>query len=165
MSSCSRHRSSHLSLYFVLLLGGLLMVVIGCGPDYKARAIVKGKVTSGKQALTTGTVTFYGPHEIISSAPINEDGTYEMNDAPIGDCKVTVKVSAPPGGPKTGKSSWEKAAGGIVSKDPTGENPGIAIMGKIPSKVVKIQDKFANPDSSGLTYKVEKGEHVYNIEL
>ena len=38
-------------------------------------------------------------------------------------------------------------------------------MGKIPSKVVKIQDKFANPDSSGLTYKVEKGEHVYNIEL
>jgi hypothetical protein len=152
----------------VSLLGGLLTIVVGCGPDYKARAVVKGKVTSGKQALTTGTVTFYGPHDIISSAPINEDGTYEMNDAPIGECKVTVKVNPVPGsgfGPKTAKGSWEKAAGGLVSKDPTGENPGIAIMGKIPAKVVKIQDKFANPDSSGLTYKVEKGEHVYNIDL
>ena len=124
MSSCSRHRSSRRSLYFVLLLGGLLMVVIGCGPDYKARAIVKGKVTSGKQALTTGTVTFYGPHEIISSAPINEDGTYEMNDAPIGDCKVTVKVSAPPGGPKTGKSCMGEGGRRHCVEGPYGREPG-----------------------------------------
>ena len=93
-----------------------------------------------------------------------------MKDAPIGECKVTV-VGQPGArrrdlGPRAGTAaSWEKAAGGIVSKDPTGQNPGIAIMSKVPSKVVRIPDKFAKPESSGLTYKVEKGEHVFNIEL
>jgi hypothetical protein len=159
----------HRFLFSGLLLGALCAIVIGCGPDYKARAVVKGKVTMGKQALTAGTVTFFGPYDIVSSAVIEEDGTYVMSDAPIGDCKVTVKVNAPPGGfgggPKSGMPQWAKIAGADESKDPSGSGSAIPVLGKIPKKVIRIPDKFEKTETSGLTYKVEAGEHVYNIEL
>jgi len=160
----TRHRFA-----FCGLLGTLFAIVIGCAPDYKARAVVKGKVTMGKQALTSGTVTFFGPYNITTSAVIEEDGTYVMSDAPIGDVKVTVKVNVPPpgvGGPggKGGIPAWAKMAG-EDSKDPTGATPGIPVLGKIPKKIVRIPDKFEKTETSGLTYKVEPGEHVYNIEL
>jgi hypothetical protein len=152
-----------------LLLGALFAVVIGCGPDYKARAVVKGKVTMGKQPLTAGTVTFFGPYNITTTAQIEEDGSYVMNDAPIGEVKVTVKVNAPPGGVgpggKGGMPAWAKIAGADESKDPSGGGGAIPVLGKIPKKIVRIPDKFEKTETSGLTYKVEAGEHVYNIEL
>jgi hypothetical protein len=148
------------------LLAFGLAALAGCGPDYKARAVVKGKVTSGKKPLTTGTVMFYGPNNITSTAVIDENGDYVMNDAPIGECTITVTVTAPPGmgpGPKGGQQVWKKVGG--ESKDPTGELPSIPIMSKIPSNVVRIDAKYSKPDTSGLKYNVEKGEHTHNIEL
>lgn len=150
-----------------LLLSGLL-VLAGCGPDYKARAVVKGKVTRGKTPLTTGTVMFYGANGITSSASIGENGEYAMNDAPIGEVTITVTVNLPPGsgpGPKGEMDRWKKVAGGMESKDPEGNNPGIAIMSKVPKNVVRVDDKYSKPDTSGLKFKVEKGEQTHNIDL
>jgi hypothetical protein len=167
----SSPRANHARYRFfvgVCLAFSLLTLVIGCGPDYKARAVVKGKVTMAKKPLTSGTVMFYGPNNITSSAIIDENGDYAMNDAPIGDVTITVVVNAPPGmgaGPKGVAAEWKKVAGVGESKDPTGENPGIAIMSKLPTNVVRIDAKYGKPESSGLKYKVEKGEHTHNIEL
>jgi hypothetical protein len=155
-------------LVFGLLLCGLLALA-GCGPDYKARGTVKGKVTTGKQLLTTGTVVFHNSNGITSTAHIDTEGNYTMNDAPVGDVRITVTVNVPPPmmskkiGPFAGPAG--KAVKGMESKDPEGVNPGIAIMGKMPDKIVRIDDKYSNPDTSGLTYKVERGEHTYDIEL
>jgi hypothetical protein len=144
------------------------LVALGCGPDYKTRAVVKGKVTMGGQPLTAGTVTFYGPHNIVSSASIQEDGSYEIKDAPIGDVKVSVKVNAPTaqaGPSKGGIPAWARQASKFEPKDANASGASIPLLSKIPEKVVRIPDKFGDPENSGLTYKVEKGEHVWDIKL
>jgi hypothetical protein len=149
---------------FAAILLGCIALVVGCGPDYKARAVVKGKVTSNRVSLTSGTVTFHGANGMVGTADIKEDGSYTCNDAPLGDVTITVAVSVPTnmGGPV--KKNWEKIAG-AGSKDPEGNSPGIAIMGSIPSKFVRIDEKYSKPETSGLKYTVEKGENTKNIEL
>lgn len=152
-----------------LLMLGALALSSGCGPDYKARATVKGKVTFANKPLTTGTVMFYGKNNLTGSATIDKNGNYVMTDAPLGEVKVTVYVPpAPvggtkrmkmlgPGGPKGDKK-------GMKSVDPeTGKS--ISIMGDMPDEIVPIPEKFSKVESSGLTYTVQKGEQEYNIPL
>jgi len=77
----------------------LLLLASGCGPDYKARGAVKGKVTTGKKPLTTGTVMFVNKEGMSASAGIDTQGNYEMKDAPLGECTVTVVVPTLPNDP------------------------------------------------------------------
>jgi hypothetical protein len=149
-----------------LLFLGLFALAAGCTPSYKARATVKGKVTFAGKALTTGSVMFYGKNNITGSASIDKDGNYVMNDAPLGDVTITVSAPVPPpeaimrrGGPR-GKAGKE-------SKSVNPENPSqsIPLMPAMPSRFVPIPEKYAKPETSGLTYKVEKGEQTHDITL
>ncbi len=144
----------------------VLCLAGGCGPDYKARGVVKGKVTYNKKALTSGTVMFYAAsNNITSSAFIDGEGNYVMNDAPLGEVKITVTVtSLPPGKPM--KYGPGKAASEGESKDPTGTvSESIPIMSKMPSSILRIDEKFSKPETSGLSFTVEKGEQTHNLEL
>lgn len=148
-------------------LGVGLLALVGCGPDLKTRGVVKGKVTKGKTPLTTGSVTFWGPYNITSTAVIDENGDYVMNDAPIGEVTITVAVNAPMGmgpGPKDQTEKMKKIAG-EGSKDPEGNHPQMTIMPKTPKNVVRIDEKYSKPESSGLKFTVQKGEQTHNIEL
>jgi hypothetical protein len=150
-----------------LLLLGFLAISVGCGPNYKARATVKGKVTFAGKALTIGNVTFHGKDNLMGSASIDKDGNYVMNDAPLGEVTITVTVPPPPPGgigmfkrgpaAKTGKDA--------KSVDPEGSGKTISVMGAMPSQVVSISEKYASVETSGLTYTVEKGEHTHDIPL
>ncbi len=158
MLSQSVGRYSSIALWVVVVCA-----VGGCGPDYKARGTVKGKVTYNKKALTSGTVMFYGAsNNITSSAVIDTEGNYVMNDAPLGEVKITVTVTAlPPGKPM----KYGPAAEG-ESKDPSGTVPdSIPIMSKMPSSILRIDEKYSKPDTSGLSFTVEKGEQTHNLEL
>src|SRR5262245_51037409 len=123
--------SRHSTCACGLLLVGLLIVSVGCGPNYKARAKVTGKVTFAGKPLTAGTVMFFGKDNLTGSATIDKHGMYAMNDAPIGEVKITVTVPRPPEGGlgmmKAGPGV--RAAKGAKSVNP--ENPGqsISIMG------------------------------------
>ena len=156
------------SFFGGLLFAGLTTLVFGCGPDYKARASVKGKVTMGRKHLTSGTVVFHNKNGVTSTSPIDPQGNYVMKDAPIGDCIITVTVPGLPSDPSVRarmKSGGKDPSGKeIGSQNPDG-GPGIALMPEMPKEIVRIQDKFGKPETSGLTYKVEKGEHIYDIEL
>jgi len=165
-SPSASHCFSRLSVGVCLALF-LLPLVSGCGPDYKSRAVVKGKVTIGKKALTTGTVMFYGKNGVTASAPIDTQGHYEMKDAPLGDCQITVTVTALPMDPTvkarlSGKGSGPKMP---EMKNPEESSPDLPSAPTVPKEVVRIPDKFAKPETSGLQYKVEKGEHTHDIEL
>jgi hypothetical protein len=143
-----------------------LVFATGCGPDYKARGVVRGKVTTGKKALTTGTVMFYGPNGITASASIRPDGTYEMPDAPLGECQVTVTVSGLPNDPSVRarlKGKGPAMPGGPVNPEDSGPPP--PPLAEIPKEVVPIDTKYSNPETSGLKFTVKKGEQTYNIEL
>jgi hypothetical protein len=149
-----RHSARACGGFLVL---GLLILSAGCGPNYKARATVKGKVTLGDKNLTTGTVMFYGKDNLTGSAAIGTDGTYVMNDAPLGDVKVTVSVShLPPMGLKHLKDA---------PKGPVMPGETAPTAGKMPSHVVPIPEKYSKVDTSGLTYEVKRGEHEFNIPL
>lgn len=152
-----------------------VLVAVGCGPDYKARGEVKGKVTAGGKPLTAGSVMFHGPDNMTASATIDTDGTYTMPDAPVGECQVTVSVPAMPTDPTikarmTGKGKAPKMPEGprppegVKMSDGLDEPPPMAA--KIPTEIVPVDEKYAKPESSGLKFTVEKGGHqTYNIEL
>jgi hypothetical protein len=153
-----------------LLLSGLLALAVGCGPNYKARANVKGKVTIGKKHLTAGTVVFYGKDlNMTGSATIDKHGNYVMNDAPLGDVKITVTVpQPPPGGTARMKMLGGPAKKGlkdVKSVDPNDPSRSISIMGDMPKEVVSIPDKYSKVETSGLTYTVTRGEHTHDIPL
>jgi len=148
-----------------LLVLGWLILSVGCGPNYKARGTVKGKVTFANTPLTTGSVTFHGKDNITGSATIDKEGNYVMNDAPLGDVKITVTVPKMPAG---GIGKWK----GVPKSDkdgkpiePGGSGKSIPIMGDMPSRIVPIPEKYASPDTSGLTYTVAKGEQTHNLSL
>jgi hypothetical protein len=146
-----------------LLLLGLLLLLTGCGPNIKARATVKGKVTFAGVPLSTGSVMFHGKNNFLGSASIDKDGNYVMNDAPLGEVKITVTVSKlPPGGIERMKYGPVKDG---KSVDPEGSGRNIPIMGTMPSRYVPISDKYASVETSGLTYTVQKGEHTHDITL
>jgi hypothetical protein len=146
-----------------LLLSGLLVLALGCGPNYKARGIVKGKVTIAGKPLTTGSVMFIGKNTLTASATI-KDGEYSMPDAPLGDVVIRVSVPKPP---PSGLAKMRLPPGTKETKsvDPEGSGKSISIMGEVPANIVPIPDKYGNEATSGLTYTVVKGEQTHNIDL
>ena len=150
-----------------LLSCGLLLCAAGCGPDYKARGVVKGRVTTGKKPLTTGTVMFANKDGITSSAHIDTEGNYEMKDAPLGECTVTVTVEALPMDPSIRARLKGGGKGPKLPevKNPEDTSPTLPSAPKVPKEVVLIDSKYSKPETSGLTTKVEKGEQTYNIDL
>jgi hypothetical protein len=143
-----------------------MLLPTGCGPDFKSRGVVRGKVTVGKKPLTTGVVMFYAKSGVTASASIDPDGNYEMNDAPLGECLVTVTVQALPSDPmvrarlKSGSMKFPEGP-----KDPTKESPDLPSAPRVPKEVVPIDIKYSSPGNSGLSFTVKKGEQTYNIEL
>ncbi len=141
----------------LVLLFGLLAVAVGCGTNYKARGTVKGKVTISGKNLTVGTVMFYGKDNLTGSAPIGSDGTYVINDAPLGDVKITVTVpTVPPGG----FSHLKGAPAGPVMPGENNPKPTT-----IPTTVVPIPQKYGNVETSGLTFTVQRGEQTNDLNL
>lgn len=155
-----------------LLLGGLLacgavLLLAGCGPDYKARGGVKGRVTANKRPLTTGTVLFTNKEGITGTAHINIDGTYELQDAPVGECKVTVTVPTLPMDPSV--RARLKGGGPKVPEMKAPEGSGITDLPSaptVPKEIIPIDAKYSNPETSGLTFTVEKGAtKTFDIDL
>lgn len=159
----SRHL---LRLGIGLFLVVLLAPAIGCGPNYKARAVVKGKISFGGKHLTAGNIMFYGPNGLFSSASIDKNGNYVMNDAPLGSVVIAIKVPEMTQG-AMGMMGRGPGSGGKGSQSVNPENPSqkMGVMTDMPTHVVPIPAKYANEGTSGLTYTVEKGEHTHDIDL
>jgi hypothetical protein len=151
----------------LLLLVGLLSASAGCSPGYKSRGTVKGQVTISGKPLYVGTVTFVTDDNRSGSATIDQNGNYVMGDAPVGDVKVTVTVPKVGGmaGMMGGKPARPKSPVGEM-KDPNNPSQGGPAAAPVdPSKIVPIPDKYSTVETSGLTYKVEKGEQTFDIKL
>ena len=146
-----------------ILFAILICATPGCSPGMRERATVKGRVTFAGGAVPGATVAFTTSDNRNGVAITNEKGEYEMKDAPLGECTVT--VSAP-------KVSQEMRMMGNKFKMP--EPPKGMSMPEQPDnttpkldfkKVRPVPDKYEKPDSSPLKYTVEKGEHNYDIPL
>jgi len=145
-----------------LLLLGLMALSVGCSTNTKARGTVKGKVTFSGTPLPSGTVAFYGANNTLGSASIEKDGTYAIPDAPLGQVRISVTVPKPP--PPGMMGPGMAASKSIKSVDPE-SGKSISLVPSEQTKIVPIPEKYASPDSSGLTFTVEKGEQTHDIKL
>jgi hypothetical protein len=148
----------------LFLSSALLACSVGCGA--KERAVVKGKVTIGTKTLTAGNVIFWGADNMTATAVIDKHGNYAMNDAPVGEVKITVTVPPiPPGGlEKVQNMMKHPGLKGIKSVDPE-SGKSISIVGDMPATIVPIPDRYGNVSTSNLTYTVQRGEQSYDIPL
>jgi hypothetical protein len=141
------------------------VVLAGCGAPQ--RATVKGKVTLGDKPLPVGNVMFTTKDNLTGTSVIDKDGNYAINDAPIGDVKISVSVpTLPPGGLEMMRRM--KNNPGVKetqSVDPNDSSKRIGIMGDIPENIVPIPDKYKDAATSGLTYTVKGGEQTFDIKL
>jgi hypothetical protein len=143
------------SRFGVVLLAALLGT--GCGGG---KGEVSGTVTYQGKPLPLGTVTFMGTdNQSVGAAAITE-GKYAMAKVPAGPVKIIVAV--PPYSEDPRPRRQRKHFG----KEPPKDVP--ASQAAPPPKFAPrfvIPEKYANPDQSGLTYTVQPGNQMHNIEL
>jgi hypothetical protein len=121
------------------------LALLGCG---RSVTEVSGTVRFKNQTLSSGSVTFVGQDGESSSSAIAENGSYRIENAPIGPVRIAV-ASHPRVPPPLGKSPGQAAALREDPKDGT----------------VKIPKKYENHETSGLDYTVERGSNTINIDL
>jgi hypothetical protein len=127
--------------------GWVACCMAGCGVKVPPTGEVFGKVMYNGKPVTAGTVKFFpeaGGEPVGTSLGI--DGTYRATGIPVGRSKVAIET--------------------LSFKHMTAPPPGIArqITGGRPVYVA-IPAKYEQPDTSGLTVEVEKGEKPFDIPL
>jgi hypothetical protein len=139
---CSSKGSLGLVTNFLLFL---TLPLMGCGPDVTE---VSGKVTFKDRPLSSGSVIFVRQDGESSSSAIAPDGSYLIENAPIGPVKIAVASHplVPPG--------LMKSPGQAVDR-----------RGDPKDGTVKIPKKYEDHETSGLAYTVERGSHTFNIDL
>lgn len=153
------------------LLSAVLLLLSGCG---SSSGTVSGKVTYKGNPVPGGRVVFYGPNDYIGASPIDADGSYIIAKVPAGQpMQITVDTSTAPGAPSPGKGA--RSEGKAKQQSPTGQMKNIPdlpeaaknnpIYGGGSNRYVKIPDKYADKDKSGLSYTTTRGKQTKDIPL
>src|SRR5262245_33536608 len=108
MHPTSRLKAAGLALPFV---GPCAVAGGSSGAEPKAR--IKGKVKFFDKNLTAGSVTFMTEDGRVGTGIIDFDGNYEVTNAPVGECKILVKVPQVPPATKMGKKFNTKPPPGM----------------------------------------------------
>ncbi len=162
-----------------LLALGAVSLPVGCG---SAKGHVSGKVTlADGKPLPGGNIIFY-PQQGSNTAPIiatiKEDGTYDAPNVPVGPAKVAVNnadlnpntdESITPSGAKS--AAAENMPAFVKKKMPEMGPPKEAMkqmpQGGKPKPVgtyVPIDSKYAKPETSPLTYDVQRGDQTFDVK-
>ncbi len=152
------------SMLLVLLLGTVGWMGCGGGAPYSGTAI-KGKIAvAGKGPLTGGTIQFVSvaDSKAMSGGQIKPDGTYELADVPLGECKVVIdnshlnpnKGSAAVRTPGMGGGKAPAAATAKMGAAPAGLQIPTAGSNPADAKFVAIDSSFASVDGTPLRHKV-----------
>jgi hypothetical protein len=142
------------------LLLGLLTGTIGCKKSLHSTTHeeVSGKVLFNGKPLPGGRVTFAAIEGgFASTRPIDEKGNYKI-DAPIGD--VLISVDNRMFLPRDAKKQARQQA--VHPKRPAAQ---AEEEGPSKGRYVPIPERYANCDTSGLTYTVKPGPQTHDIEL
>jgi hypothetical protein len=155
------------------LVGLLLIGLIGCGPSRVPTAKLSGTVTLDGKKIMTGQVRAVAEDgKYATTADINDDGEYLIQNAPVGPVKIAVAVmesaSLPTVPPemkdkedeffknffKDQKDKVKIATGADLKKQAARQE-----------SVRKLPKKYADHKASGLTATVESGGTTYDIKL
>jgi len=164
---------------FGLVLLWAASIAIGCGGATTAK--VTGTVKYKGEGLPSGTINFIGTEgTVLGSGQIQDDGSYTVEAAPIGECKITVvtEASQPPEG--KGPLSLDKPNKQLKEapkdndKHPDAKDERERQMKKVKDgapglsgqkRVVPAPSKYRSPESTPLKYTVKHSKNVYDFEL
>lgn len=128
---------------FAILAGCLGLFAAGCGGGQTAT--VAGTVKYRNTPLTAGSVTIQVPGKRPATGPISADGTYRVENAPVGNATISVQTPLP-------------AA-------PAAANAGPVPGGAAVVKVVPIPKRFADPEKSNLSAVIASGGQQHHITI
>jgi hypothetical protein len=129
----------------------LLLLATGCS----GRGDVAGKVSLDGKPLPAGTIIFQSGKRAVS-ADI-KDGEYTATGVPAGDVKVAVETGSI-------KAKAEMLGAGVKM---TGKEAGPQAQKakELLAKYLHIPERYADPNKSGLTAKVNSGSNQKNFDL
>ena len=133
------------SLRSLALVGACftLAALAGCGGN-STKAALTGKVTYHDAPVTGGTLTLTPAAGLPFPISIKYDGTFDIDDAPVGLMKVTINTDN-----VATTTSGNKMPGGMPP--PKDMKMQEVDNSKMPKKVV-IPAKYKSADTSGLTW-------------
>ena len=141
--------------------GALLVLLVplgtsGCGGS----GTVSGTVSYNGKPLKGGNVLFVSPEgKRSTSATIQEDGSYTAPNIPAGPVTVCVETESLNPAGKEPARHYGPPPGAHAPAGLEQPNPNTAKL------YVRIPEKYATPDQSGLTYTVKSGQQKYDIDL
>ena len=142
-----------------------LLTVAGCTKNPNAPAQISGVVKYKGQPLPGGTLVFHDSEGKAYSAPIQQDGKYDLTDVPVGEMKVTVETeSLNPANTQPTYGGQRAAKMGMADYNPPGAPPRPGTEEK-KAQYVKIPEKYNNVNSSGLTATLKKGKNSKDFDL
>ncbi len=139
------------SLAYCLLV--TISFVHGCARSNSGAGNLSGKLTLGERPIRAGRVYIISKDgKRATSAEVQDDGSYAIADAPIGDVKISFQ-------PPENVQLTEKVA--INTKV-----PGLkAISATAARSVVGIPSHYLNHETSGITFNVKEGDNIFDIKL
>jgi hypothetical protein len=160
------------------LLGLVALLAAGCGRTGR----VTGTVTYENKPLAFGRIIFNSGDSRPNGVGNIVDGNYEVTDAPLGECKVTVETVMPnmpnlpgmpgmpggmpgmPGGIPPGKGAKDRdaARNKILEKD----NPEMAdLAAQMREKFVEIPGNYTDAQQTPLSHNVTRGSSQASFTL
>jgi hypothetical protein len=140
--------------WIVFLTPVLALGVGGCGAS---KGTVSGKVYYQDAPLKGGTVTFVGSDKQSYLAEIQEDGSYSVENLPLGEAGITVETETLK--PPNLYVLQNRAPADVAEED---KPPDFAARAK---RFVPIPGRYADPDQSGLRYTVQGGKQQHDLKL
>jgi hypothetical protein len=154
-----------------IMVLGAVTIFSGCGGG---KSTVTGKVTYNGKPVVWGTVILIDAQGQYHQGAIDLGGNYTTDDAvPEGAVKIGVVSPKPEGGKVLAPKGGAKAGGGSGFEDPrdkfmkeqgTGQNTAPPRTIPPTGAWFPIPSKYADPNTSGLSGTVKKGDEL-KIEL
>jgi hypothetical protein len=143
-----------------------LVLAVGCGKGKKGQ--LSGEITTSEgRKVTAGTITFHTESGSIPR-PIGADGTYSVNQLPLGEVEVTVETeSANPNVKRQTGADYAKKSGKVLKpgsqgmSSPMPETGGTAEKGEY----VPIHPKYRDKKTSPLKFTVSGGKQTENFTV
>jgi hypothetical protein len=147
--------------------GFLLGLPLGCSPG---QGDVHGQVKYQGKVVSQGSVVMVGGDQKPIVGRIETNGTYSVQGVPAGVVRIAV-VS-----PRPGAALTSPRRGTVNSKGPanlkskigaqTAQNDAAGIIANsVRSRWFPLPKEYEDPDTSGLTTEIHRGENTFDIEL
>jgi hypothetical protein len=135
----------------------LSTLAMGCGGGNSAKGnSAKGTVTLNGQPVANGTLTLHYANGQRYPITLKEDGSFKVAQVPVGPAKVT--VTGAPGFGSMGKLTPEEKEKFLAQLPPDKR-------GKATQTGPAVPEKYASPESSGLSWEITAGINQKDFPL